>query len=81
VRYDVRVLGLTTSELLVLGVIALVAVGPRNLPAMLRAAGRFVGATRALDSTRSAGRLGHWDAALLGVAMLLVLAAWMSASR
>jgi uncharacterized membrane protein len=81
VRYDVRVFGLTASELVILGAIALVVVGPRNVPAMLREVGKLVGAARADDPARS-GRLDMLvGAALLTLAIFLVFAAWMSARR
>ncbi len=36
------------TEMLVLGVVTLLVVGPRELPALLRSAGRFVGRMRAM---------------------------------
>jgi sec-independent protein translocase protein TatB len=40
------VFGMSFGEMVVLGVVALVVVGPRNLPSLLRAAGQLIGKVR-----------------------------------
>ena len=49
--------GLSTSELLVIAVVALIVVGPKELPTLLRAIGRMVGKVKAL----AAEFQGHLD--------------------
>lgn len=49
--------GLGTSELLVIAVVALIVVGPKELPTLLRAVGRMVGKVKAL----AAEFQGHLD--------------------
>jgi sec-independent protein translocase protein TatB len=51
------VFGLSFGELVVLGVIALVVVGPRRLPSMLRTAGQLIGKVRrmAMDIRAESG--------------------------
>ena len=49
--------GLGTSELLVIAVVALIVVGPKELPTLLRAIGRMVGKVKAL----AAEFQGHLD--------------------
>lgn len=45
-RAQLAVFGLSFTEIVVLLVIAIIVVGPRQLPTMLRTAGRFVGQAR-----------------------------------
>jgi sec-independent protein translocase protein TatB len=40
--------GIGASELIVIAVVALIVVGPKDLPKMLRQLGRFVGKMRAM---------------------------------
>jgi sec-independent protein translocase protein TatB len=48
------------SEMLVVGVVALVVIGPKELPAALRTAGRMVGKARGIASEFRQ----HWDDAM-----------------
>jgi len=48
------------SEMLVVGVVALVVIGPKELPAALRAAGRMVGKARGIASEFRQ----HWEDAM-----------------
>ena len=68
------VFGLTGGEIAVLGVVALVVIGPRNLPAVLRSVGRLVGTARA----RGIDLVG---VALIALAMLLVAVTLLVAAR
>ncbi len=70
--------GLTGGEVVVVGVVALVVVGPRNLPAILRGTGRLIGAGRSRAYSRRSGAGDHLDIALIAVAMLLVVLAWFA---
>jgi sec-independent protein translocase protein TatB len=51
------VFGLSFGEMVVLGVVAMVVVGPRNLPALLRTAGQLIGRLRrmAIDLRNESG--------------------------
>jgi len=51
------VFGLSFGEMLVLGVVAIVVVGPRNLPSLLRSAGQLIGRIRrmAVDIRKESG--------------------------
>jgi Sec-independent protein translocase protein TatA len=51
---------MTAGEAIVLGVVALVVVGPRSLPRVLRGAGRLAGA----------GRVRFGDEGLKGIALI-----------
>ena len=65
---------LTGGEIVVLGVLALVVFGPRNMPTLLRSAGRVVGTAR----KRGIDIVG---AALIVTAILLIVATLWVAAR
>lgn len=45
-RIDRRMFDLTSSKLLILGIVALIVVGPKDLPILLRTIGKYVGMIR-----------------------------------
>jgi len=66
-RYDDHVFDLTDGEIVVLGVVVLVVLGPRNVPIMLRSVGRLVGTARKRGIDIVA-------VALIAIAILLIVA-------